>query len=153
MPWRTARGSPKKSSEWLSIYADVLVGLHDLFYPGQGELMVLEELHIFGHLIDFLLDFLELRVKVFEVVLELHDFLVSLLFLHFERDFAFVKHIIYQLRPSILLYQAFRLSFKHNISHIRKDGERRVPSCSLKRLLDQPHDVLIPLDLLQVEPL
>ena len=59
--------------------------------------MVFEELHILGHLIDFLFDFCELGLQTFEVVLELHYFLVALLLLNFKRDFAFVEHFIYQL--------------------------------------------------------
>ena len=57
--------------------------------------MVFEEFYIFGHLIDFFFDFLELRLKTFEVIFKLFHFLTSFFFLNFERDFSFVLvHII-----------------------------------------------------------
>ena len=64
--------------------------------------MIFEEFYIFGHLIDFLFDFLELGIKTFEVSFELYNFLVAFVFLDFERDFPFVAHIIYQLLYKIM---------------------------------------------------
>ena len=59
--------------------------------------MILEQFDIFRHLIDLFFDFCELRLETFEVTFKLRYLLVALFFLHFERDFSFVKHIIYQL--------------------------------------------------------
>ncbi len=41
--------------------------------------MVLEEIHILGHLIDLLFDLLELGLQVFEVALEVQHLLITLL--------------------------------------------------------------------------
>ena len=62
--------------------------------------MVLEEFYIFRHFVYFLFDFLELGLKTFEVGFELLYFLSTLFLLNFERDFTFIKHIIYQLSTS-----------------------------------------------------
>lgn len=42
------------------IYPHVLVGFHDLLDAGQGELVVLEEVWLFRHVDDFLLDVVHL---------------------------------------------------------------------------------------------
>lgn len=42
------------------MYPDVLVGFHDLFDSRERQLVVLEEVHVLGHLVDLPLDLLEL---------------------------------------------------------------------------------------------
>jgi len=68
--------------------------------------MVLEKIYIFGHLVDFFFYFCELGLQTFEVAFKLCYLLVAFLFLNFERDFSFVKHIIYQLctHPDLKTY-------------------------------------------------
>lgn len=41
--------------------------------------MVLEEIHILGHLIDLFFDLLELGLQIFEVALEVQHLLITLL--------------------------------------------------------------------------
>lgn len=54
--------------------------------------MVFEEIDIFGHIGDFLFDFLEFGFEIFEVRFELNDLLVAVIFFAFQGALSFLKH-------------------------------------------------------------
>lgn len=56
--------------------------------------MIFEEVDIFGHVCDFLLDFGELGLYVFEVCFELHCFLGAIVLLGFYYAFDLLYHYI-----------------------------------------------------------
>ena len=54
--------------------------------------MVLEEIHILGHLIDLFFDLLELGLQVFEVALEVQHLLITLLLIILRATLSFLEH-------------------------------------------------------------
>lgn len=75
-------------------YPDILVTFHDLLDPGEGQLMVLEEIHILGHLVNLPLDLLELGLETLEVGLEVQHLLGALLLLRLAAAaLALLEHI------------------------------------------------------------
>ena len=75
------------------MYPDVLVGFHDLLDSRERQLVVLEEVHVLGHLVDLPLDLLELGLQALEIGLEVEHLLRTLLLLRLAAAFTLVEHL------------------------------------------------------------
>ena len=54
--------------------------------------MVLEEIHILGHLIDLFFDLLELGLQIFEIAFEVQHLLITLLLIILRAALSFLEH-------------------------------------------------------------
>ena len=72
------------------MYSNVFVAFHDFLDSGKGELMVLEQFDVLGHLINFSLHLGELSLHVLEVALEVLGLLVAFVLIWMRHTLPFI---------------------------------------------------------------